>query len=101
MAVQGSLAPSVVPMVKSAKVFEKDRATQEYTDTGIVIFEDGRVEGEDETLKAAYQELLWINIKRNNTWGQILRNFNDGYKKAVEVKEPPKGPAPAGAAPKP
>jgi hypothetical protein len=85
-------------VVKSAKIFEKDRATQEFTDTGIVIFEDGRVEGEDETLKAAYQELLWINIKRNNTWGQILRNFSDGYKKAVEIKDAaPKGPGPAAA----
>lgn len=82
-------------MVKSAKIFEKDRASQEYYDTGIVIFEDGRVEGEDETLLAAYKELLWINIKRNNTWGQILRNFTDGYKRAVEVKDPAKGTAPA------
>ena len=85
-----------------AKIFEKDRATQEFADTGIVIFEDGRVEGEDETLKAAYQELLWINIKRNNTWPQILRNFTDGYKRAVEIRDgPPKGAAPAGPAPKP
>lgn len=76
-------------MVRRAQIFEKDRATQEYNDTGIVIFEDGRVEGEDETLKAAYKELLWINIKRNNTWGQILRIFTDGYKKAVEIKDPP------------
>ena len=92
-------------MVRSAKIFEKDRATQEYTDTGIVIFEDGRVEGEDQTLLAAYKELLWINIKRNNSWGQILRNFSDGYKKAVEVKDAqqpkPAGAAPPGAAPKP
>jgi len=91
-------------VVKSAKIFEKDRATQEYADTGIVIFEDGRVEGDDETLKAAYHELLWINIKRNNTWSQILRNFTDGYKRAVEIREgPAKGaatPAP-GAPPKP
>jgi hypothetical protein len=83
-------------LVRHAKIFEKDRATQEYYDTGIVIYEDGRVEGEDETLLAAYKELLWINIKRNNTWGQILRIFTDGYKKAVEVKEPAP-PKPAGA----
>jgi hypothetical protein len=82
-------------LVKSAKIFEKDRASQEYFDTGIVIFEDGRVEGEDETLLAAYKELLWINIKRNNTWGQILRNLTDGYKKAVEIKVPPTGQPPA------
>lgn len=90
-------------MVRSAKIFEKDRATQEYLDTGIVIFEDGRVEGEDETLKAAYKELLWINIKRNNSWGQILKNFTDGYKKAVEIKDPaaarPAGTPPPGAPP--
>lgn len=87
-------------MGKSAKIFEKNRATQEYEDTGIVIFEDGHVEGENEELKSAYQELLWINIKRNNTWSQIVRNFTDGYKRAVEIKEPPKaGPAPAGAPP--
>ena len=85
-------------MVRSAKIFEKDRATQEYRDTGIVIFEDGRVEGEDATLKAAYKELLWINLKRNNSWGQILKNFTDGYKRAVEVKEPPAG-KPAGTTP--
>ena len=89
-------------MVKSAKIFEKDRATQEFVDTGIVIFEDGHVEGENEELKTAYQELLWINIKRNNTWPQIVRNFTDGYKRAVEVRDgPPKGAAPAGTPGKP
>jgi hypothetical protein len=87
-------------MVRHARIFEKDRATQEYRDTGIDIYEDGRVEGEDETLKEAYKELLWINIKRNNTWGQILRIFTDGYKKAVEVKEGAPKPA-AGTAPPP
>ena len=84
-------------MVRSAKIFEKDRATQEFQDTGVVIFEDGRVEGGSEELQAAYKELIWINIKRNNTWPQILRNFSDGYKKAVEVKEPaPAKPASPG-----
>lgn len=87
-------------MVRKAKIFELERATQEWLDTGIIIFEDGRVEGEDETLLAAYKELLWINIKRNNTWGQILRIFTDGYKKAVEIREPPAG-APPGAPPNP
>jgi len=83
------------PMVRSAKIFEKDRATQEFLDTGVVIFEDGRVEGGDETLQAAYKELLHINLKRNNSWGQILKNFSDGYKKAVEVRDgPPAKPQP-------
>jgi hypothetical protein len=90
-----------VAVVKSAKIFEKDRATQEFVDTGIVIFEDGHVEGENEELKTAYQELLWINLKRNNTWPQIVRNFTDGYKRAVEVREPPKGPSPAAPPAKP
>ena len=88
-------------MVRSARLFEKDRSTQEFKDTGIVIFEDGRVEGEDQELLSAYKELLWINIKRNNSWGQILRNFQDGYKKAVEIKDPPAAkPAGEGGAPK-
>ena len=86
-------------MVRRARIFELDRSSQEWRDTGIIIFEDGRVEGEDETLLAAYKELLWINIKRNNTWGQILRIFTDGYKRAVEIKDPPAKPAPAGGAP--
>ena len=87
-------------MVRKAQILEKDRASQEYKDTGIVIFEDGRVEGQDPELLAAYKELLWINIKRNNTWPQILRNFTDGYKKAIEIRDPP--PAkPAGAGPFP
>ena len=86
-------------MVRRARIFEKDRATQEYSDTGIDIYEDGRVEGDDDTLKEAYKELLWINIKRNNTWGQILRIFTDGYKKAVEVKDP--APKPSAGAPPP
>ncbi len=87
-------------MVRSAKIFEKDRATQEFQDTGVVIFEDGHVEGGDETLQAAYKELLWINLKRNNSWGQILKNLSDGYKKAVEVRDAPPSkpppPAPSG-----
>jgi hypothetical protein len=87
-------------MVRSAKIFEKDRATQEFEDTGVVIFEDGRVEGGDETLQAAYKELLHINLKRNNSWGQILKNFSDGYKKAVEVRDAPAGkPAPPAQGP--
>ena len=85
-------------MVRRAQILEKDRATQEYKDTGIVIFEDGRVEGQDPELLAAYKELLWINIKRNNTWPQIVRNFTDGYKKAVEIRDPPP-PKPAGTGP--
>jgi hypothetical protein len=81
-------------MARSAKIFEKDRATQEWRDTGVVIFEDGRVEGENPQLVSAYKELLWINIKRNNRWPQIIRNFNDGYKKAEEVKDAPAGAPP-------
>lgn len=91
-------------MVRSAKMFEKNRATQEFEDTGVVIFEDGRVEGGDETLQAAYKELVWINLKRNNSWSQILKNLSDGYKKAVEVREgqAPKPPAAGpGSPPKP
>jgi len=86
-------------MVRRARIFELERASQEYRDTGIMIFEDGRVEGEDATLKEAYKELLWINIKRNNTWAQTLRVFNDGYKKAVEVKDPPPAKPAAGGPP--
>jgi hypothetical protein len=84
-------------VVRSAKIFEKDRASQEWRDTGVVIFEDGRVEGENVELVSAYKEMLWINIKRNNRWNQIIRNFNDGYKKAEEVRE---GPAPGAAPPR-
>jgi len=80
--------------VRSAKIYEKDRATQEWRDTGVVIFEDGRVEGNDPDLVGAYKELLWINIKRNNRWPQIIRNFSDGYRKAEEVREAPAGPPP-------
>ncbi len=76
-------------MPRKAKIYEKDRATQEWRDTGVVIHEDGRVEGEDADLVGAYKELLWINLKRNNRWPQIIRNFTDGYRKAEEIKEPP------------
>jgi hypothetical protein len=75
-------------------MYEKDRATQEWRDTGVVIFEDGRVEGEDQELVGAYKELLWINIKRGNSWPQIIRNFTDGYRKAEEIRERGTGAAP-------
>lgn len=78
-------------MARSAKIYEKDRATQEWQDTGVVIFEDGRVEGENKELVGAYKELLWINLKRNNRWPQIIRNFSDGYRKAEEIRDPPAG----------